>query len=118
MLCPSCKTETRIQEVKTEYIYPNLFLGMPTFWGFMTPATARVVTLGIALLGVIMAAMGTYLMITGSTLWIGPLLICAITIYSVVICVRSLKAYRMKRYYRCLSCRLDWYEYIDEEAKQ
>jgi len=117
MLCPSCKTETKIQEVKTEYIYPNLFLGMPTFWAFMTPATARVVTIGIALLGVIMAVMGILLLINGSNLGFGPLLIFAITIYSVLVCVRSLKDYRMKRYYRCLSCRLDWYEYIDEEAK-
>ncbi len=111
MICPSCKVETRIQEVKTEYIYPNLFLGMPTFWGFMTPATARMVTIGIAVVGIIMAVIGVTGLVNGSVLLgIGPLLIFAFTVYAVVVCVLSLRKYQVKKHYRCLSCRLDWYE--------
>jgi hypothetical protein len=114
MICPSCKVETRIQEVKTEYIYPNIFLGMPTFWGFMSPAIARLVTIVIAVLGIIMAVFGTLLLIKGSIAFgISLLLIFAIAIYSVIVGIISLGKYRTKKYFRCLSCRLDWYEYVD-----
>jgi hypothetical protein len=114
MICPSCKVETRIQEVKTEYVYPNLFLGMPTFWGFMSPAVARLVTIFIAALGVIMAVLGTLLLIKGlMALGVGLMLVLAIAIYSVIVGIISLGKYRTKKYFRCLSCRLDWYEYVE-----
>ena len=87
---------------------------MPTFWGFMSPAVARLVTISIAALGIVMAIGGALLLIKGHILWgITPLVIFAITIYSVVVCSISLGKYRTKQHYRCLSCRLDWYEYVD-----
>lgn len=116
MICPSCKVETRIQEVKTEYIYPNLFFGMPTFWGFMNTTVAKLVTVIIAVLGVIMGVIGVSRILNGSImLGTGILIIFAITIYTVTVCIISLDKYRIKKYFRCLSCRLDWYEFVDEK---
>jgi hypothetical protein len=110
MNCPSCKIETQIQEQKTEYIYPNALLGMPTFWGFMTPAVARLVTIVIASIGIILAYIGIGLLLSGSIIIaIPPLLLCLFTIYTVIVCIYSIDKYKIKKYYKCLSCRLEWY---------
>jgi hypothetical protein len=114
MICPSCKVETRVQEVRTEYIYPNLFLGMPTFWGSMSPAVARLVTIGIAALGIIVAVVGLLFMIRGPiALGIASILVFIMAAYTVVVGIISLGKCRIKKWFRCLSCRLDWYEYAD-----
>jgi hypothetical protein len=118
MICPSCKTETRIQEQRTEYIYPNYFVGMPTFWGFMSPSLARMITIIIAGLGILAAILGTisvlnHLMKLGVTM----LIILPLIIYTVIVGIISLKQYRIKEYYKCLSCRLEWYEFVEEENK-
>jgi hypothetical protein len=117
MICPSCKTETRIEEKKTEYIYPNSFFGMAAFWGFMTPAIARFVTVAIAAIGVGMGVLAVMKIIQGP--WVAglaPLLILVLCIYTVVICIGSLNKYRIKKHYQCLSCRLEWSGF--EEEKQ
>ncbi len=116
MICPSCNIETRIQEVRTEYVYPNLFWGMPTFWGFMSPAVAKFVTVCIAVLGVAMGVVGIWKLRDGSlAVAIAPLLIFALTVYVVIVGVISLGKYHIKKHYRCLSCHLDWYEVDGKE---
>jgi hypothetical protein len=115
MLCPSCKVETRIQEVKTVYIYPSKFFGLPAFWGFISPAVARLVTVTIAILGLVMAAVGVGALMVGRlAMGVVPLLIFAFCVYSAAVCINSLGKYQVKRYFRCLSCRLDWYEFVEK----
>ena len=109
MICPGCKTATQIEEVKTEYIYPNYILGLPAFWGFMSPALARLVLIVIAVLGIGVGLTGLLWVLKG--LWIMsifPLLIVAMIVYTLVGCVKALHEYRIKKHYRCLSCRLEW----------
>jgi hypothetical protein len=116
MICPSCKTETRIEETKTDYIYPKSFFGMPAFWGFMNPAVARFVTVVIAAIGVGMGALAVIKIIQGPwAMGIAPFLILALCSYTVVICIRSLDKYRIKKHYQCLSCRLEWSGFVEEE---
>ncbi len=116
MICPSCKTETRIEVTKVEYIYPNDFFGMPVFWGFMTPAIARLVTIGIGALGVVMGALAVLWISQGRwVMSLGPLLVVGLMVYTVTVCVKSLDKYRIKNHNRCLSCRLEWSEFADEE---
>ncbi|MGB7538611.1 MAG: hypothetical protein WBM17_08745, partial [Anaerolineales bacterium] len=118
MICPSCKTETQIQEEKTQYIYPNYFIGMPTFWGFMNPSFARMITIIIAALGIIMAILGTILVIENYLkLGITMLIILPLIIYTVIVGIISLNKYRIKKYYKCLSCRLEWYGFVEEGSK-
>jgi hypothetical protein len=110
MICPSCKIETQIQEQKTDYIYPNAFLGMPTFWSFITPVGAKIITITIAVIGVISIDIVIESLSRGSVLQsVASIVICFITIYSAIICISSLNKYKIKKYYKCLSCRLEWY---------
>jgi hypothetical protein len=119
MICPSCKTETQIQEEKTEYIYPTLFLGVPTFWGFMTPSIARLVTTIIFIIGIIMALMGiNYLVRESYVLATGLLMIVVMIIYTIVVCINSLGQYRIKKHYKCLSCRLEWCQFIEDKLNK
>jgi hypothetical protein len=115
MKCPSCKTETQIEETKVEYIYPNSYLGMPTFWPFMTPAIARLITAAIIAVGI---GLGILIVVwLGSGLWLisfAAFCICLFSIYSVIICIKSLGQYRVKNHYKCLSCRLEWSWFADE----
>jgi hypothetical protein len=115
MICPSCKIETQIEETKTEYVYPNYFLGMSTFWGFMSPAIARLVTVVIGAIGIVASMIAIIWISQGSWIMgIWPLLICALCIYTVVVCIRSLDKFRIKKHFKCLSCRLEWSGFVEE----
>lgn len=116
MICPSCKTETQIEVTRVEYVYPNYFLGMPTFWGFMTPAIARLVTIIIGIIGATLGIIAGFWISKGY--WImgmGPVLICALCVYTVIVCIKSLDKYRIKNHHKCLSCRLEWSEFVEEK---
>jgi hypothetical protein len=115
MDCPSCKTETPIENTKVEYIYRELYLGLPAFWGFMTPALARwvtavliVVCVGLGMLTVIWLCKGLWLM------GLAVFSICLFSTYTVIMCIKSLGKFRVKNHYKCLSCRLEWSWFSDE----
>lgn len=115
MICPSCKTETQIEVTKVEYHYPNLFLGMPTFWPFMTPAIARLVTAGMIMIAAVLALLAIVWLIKG--VWLMSLVALPVflfSIYASVICLKSLNKFRIKNHYKCLSCRLEWSSFADE----
>jgi hypothetical protein len=114
MQCPSCK-KTRIEEIRKEYIYPNVFLGLPAFWGFMSPPIAKVVTAVVLLISLAMGVLGLVWFATGNRwLALAPLAVFSISLYVIVVCVQSMDKYRIKNHYRCLSCRLEWSGFADD----
>ncbi|MBN2004121.1 MAG: hypothetical protein JXA21_12265 [Anaerolineae bacterium] len=118
MICPSCKTETKLEVTKVEYIYPNSFFGMPVFWSFMTPAVARLTTIVIGAVGVVLATLAILWISQGRwVMGLLPLLICALTVYTVIVCIQSLDKYQIKNHYKCLSCRLEWSGDLEERQQ-
>lgn len=109
MECPKCKTETYVAVLKEEHIYPELFLGMPTFWPFMSPMIARLVmtvilafVIGFIVLAVLWLSMGIWLL----GLFVGGLAV--FLLYIFVACFKSLKKHQLKTYYKCGDCKLEW----------
>jgi hypothetical protein len=109
MKCPSCSNETNIVVVKQEHIYPELFFGLPTFWRFMSPPLARAVTAMI--LVICMALILLVLVWLSQGLWPMSLfvgLLALFSLYIFVACVKSLGQHRLKEYYKCNACGLEW----------
>ena len=109
MKCPSCGNETNIAPAKVEHIYPELFLGLPTFWRFMSPAVARAVTAIILVFSVAPAWLTLVSLNRG--LWFVSLftgLVALFSLYIFVACVRALGKHRLKQYDKCNACGLEW----------
>jgi hypothetical protein len=109
MKCPGCSNEANIAVAKREYIYPELFFGLPTFWRFMSPAMARAVTVIILVLCITLAAVTLVWLSQG--LWLLGLFGILLTVFSLYIfvaCVKSLGKYQLKEYYKCSTCGLEW----------
>ena len=109
MKCPGCSNETNIAVAKREYIYPELFFGLPTFWRFMSPSMARAVTAFILVIGIALAAVA--LVWLSQSLWLFGLFAGLMTLFSLyifVVCVKSLGKYQLKEYYKCNACGLEW----------
>ncbi len=84
----------------------------------MNPSFARMVIIILAALGIIIAILGTMLILeTSLKLGITILLILPLIIYTVIVGIISLNKYGIKKYYKCLSCRLEWYGSIEEVSK-
>lgn len=109
MKCPSCSNETNIDVVKKEYIYPELFLGMPAFWPFMSPTIARSV-LAIILMFCIALISLTLFLFSQSFWFLGiPVgLVALFSVYVLVASAKSLGKYRLKEYHKCGACGLEW----------
>jgi hypothetical protein len=115
MKCPSCKTKTQVELIKTEFYYPDLFLGMPTFWRFMTPVIARNITAIITFICIGLGIFTLYWINKGHwVLGISASIICLFSVYIVIACFKSMSQYRVKNHYKCLSCRLEWSWFQDE----
>jgi hypothetical protein len=115
MKCPSCRKKTEIEITRKEYVYPKVILGLPAYWGFMSPAVAWVVTAAIALIGLGMAAIAVMWWLKGFWLpALAALLAVFITLYVIIVCAKSIGKYRIKNHYRCLSCRLEWAWFADD----
>ncbi|CAG0935797.1 hypothetical protein TFLX_04647 [Thermoflexales bacterium] len=109
MKCPRCSTETNITVAKREYIYPELFFGLPTFWRFMSPLMARAVTAFILVICLALAAVA--LVWLSQNLWLLGLfagLIALLSLYVFVACVKALGKHQLKEYYKCNACGLEW----------
>jgi hypothetical protein len=109
MECPNCKTETHVAVLKEEHIYPELFLGMPTFWRFMSPAVARLVTAVILAIGIALVVLALLWLSQG--IWFMSLfagLLAVFALYIFVICLKSLRKHQIKTYYKCGTCHLEW----------
>jgi hypothetical protein len=109
MKCPSCNNDANVVVAKLEYIYPELFFGLPTFWRFMSPMLARSVTVIILVLCMALAAMALVWLSQG--LWLFGLFAGLATLFSLYIfvaCVKSLGKYQVKESYKCNACGLEW----------
>jgi hypothetical protein len=109
MKCPKCNDDANVVVAKLEYIYPELFGGLPTFWRFMSPMMARVVTVIILLLCIVLAVMALVLLSQGQ--WLLGLLIGLATLFSLYIfvaCVKGLGKVQIKESYKCNACGLEW----------
>jgi uncharacterized membrane protein len=109
MKCPSCSQETNVVVAKEEHIYAELFLGLPTFWRFMPPATARLITamigaicIGLVWLALVWLNRGVWFMSAVAGL------LALFSLYIFVACVRSLGKHRLKESYKCNACGLEW----------
>ncbi len=109
MKCPGCNNETNIAVAKQEHLYPELFFGLPTFWRFMSPTLAQAVTVIILVLSV--ALIFVTLVCLSQGLWLMSLLVGLLALFSLYICVACVKAvgqHRLKEYYKCNACGLEW----------
>lgn len=109
MKCPNCSNETNIIVAKKEYIYPKWFLGLPTFWSFMSPTIARSITVMILALCIVLILLALSGFSQG--IWFPGILygFCALfALYTFVICVKSLGKEQLKEYYKCNACNLEW----------
>jgi hypothetical protein len=116
MKCPGCGNETILAVVKQEHIYPELFLGMPTFWRFMPPAIARSVAAMILVICVALIALALVWLTHGQ--WLMSVfggILALFSLYIFVACARSLGRHRLKEYYRCRACGLEWSWYKEDE---
>jgi hypothetical protein len=107
--CPSCRNDSHTAVVRVEHIYPDLFLGLPTFWRFMSPALARSVTGVIGVLSVALPLLSLASLSLGSavmSLSVG--LVTVLSVYIFVACVRALGRHRVKEQFRCSKCGLEW----------
>jgi hypothetical protein len=117
MKCPNCSNETDIVVSKKEYIYPKWFLGLPTFWSFMSPTIARSITvmiLGLCIALVLLALLG----ISQGVWFLGVLYgFCALfALYAFLICAKSLGKDQIKEYYKCNACNLEWAWFKESEG--
>ncbi len=109
MKCPKCNDDANVVVAKLEYIYPELFFGLPTFWRFMTPTMARFVTVIILVLCVALVAMALVLLGQGQGL-LGLLvgLATLFSLYIFVVCVKGVGKVQIKESYKCNACGLEW----------
>jgi hypothetical protein len=56
--CPTCRDASHTVVRKVVHIYPQLLLGLPTFWSFMSPTLARAVTGGIGVVAIALVLLG------------------------------------------------------------
>jgi hypothetical protein len=107
--CPNCQDEKNITVSRKDYIYPSLYFGKPTFWRFMSPAIASSVTVMIFIISIIISVLTIIWIIKG--LWIPAISLIPgiiLSIYSFIICLKSLGKYKIKEHFKCNSCRLEW----------
>ena len=109
MKCPNCGNETNVAVTREEHVYPELFLGLPTFWRFMSPKAAQatlamifVICIALVVLAFVWLDRGVWFV----SLFAG--LLALFEFYIFVACVRSLGKYRRKEFYKCGSCSLEW----------
>lgn len=118
MKCPNCSAETNIVLTKKEYIYPKWFLGLPTFWGFISPPMARSITAMILVLSIVLVSQALIGFSQG--VWLLGVLygLCALFgLYAFVICIKSLGKDQVKAYYKCNTCNLEW-NWFNESERQ
>ncbi len=118
MKCPNCSAETNIVLTKKEYIYPKWFLGLPTFWGFISPPMARSITAMILVLSIVLVSLALIGFSQG--VWLLGVLygLCALFgLYAFVICIKSLGKDQVKAYYKCNTCNLEW-NWFNESERQ
>lgn len=107
--CPGCGNETNVAVAKEEHIYAELFLGLPTFWRFMSPTVARSITAMILAICFALIWLAVGWLNRGE--WLIGLLACVpglFSLYILMACVRSLGKHQLKQFYKCNDCGLEW----------
>jgi hypothetical protein len=94
---------------KVEHIYPPLFLGLPTFWSFMSPSLARSVTAGIGVVAVALVVLGVASLSQGSAVMSLSVGLAAIlSLYVFAVCVKALGHHQVREHFACEGCGLEW----------
>jgi hypothetical protein len=108
MECLKCGgTDTRVGRV--EHIYPVRVLGMPAFWKWVSPGTARAILAATFALCACILAFSLALFSRRADLAGTLCLILFLFASSIFIrCAGALKHYKRKLFYRCGSCGLEW----------
>lgn len=109
MDCPTCRDGSHTVVRKVVHIYPPLFLGLPTFWSFMSPALARAVTSGIGVVAIGLVLLGVATLRQDSavvSLAVG--LAAALSIYIFAACARALGRHQVREHFACQGCGLEW----------
>jgi hypothetical protein len=94
---------------KVDHVYPPLFLGLPTFWSFMSPRLALAVTGGIGVVSVVLLLLGVSSLSRGSAVMSLSVGLAAIlSLYVFVACVRALGHHQVREHFACSGCGLEW----------
>ena len=95
--------------MKKEYIYPELFFGLPTFWRFMSPTLARSTTAIILMIGIILILLALIWLI--QSIWFMGILAGLLALFSLYIfvrCIKSIGKCQIKEFSKCNACGLEW----------
>jgi hypothetical protein len=108
MECLKCGgTDTTVGRV--EHIYPVQVLGMPAFWKWVSPGTARAILATALALCAGFLAFSLALFSRGADLAGTLCMILFLFTSSIFIrCAGALKHYKKKTFYTCGSCGLEW----------